>query len=455
MEKQINREKIVTLAIGFEDDLLRKIESVLPSDQNRMTTMKYDLDELLEPVSPEPAMIFCADSDGDVSLAEVAQTLRAQYQKSTIFLVSTNIVGQDQKVLVKNGFDAVFFLPNDEVVLKRAIADITLRYVPNQNVFVGVQLADLDGETTLEFDTHIFLPLNNRYIKYSRAGRPIGAERVERIKNHEIKLVLVAQQDMPKFYNYSANRLRELDSATYISETERSERMHRAVRDLFCGVLADQNLSFNEGRKVMEQCKGVVDAYILAGKSSDIYQKIVSATSGSSDSYSHASNVSTFAALLAIGLGEKNADVIAMAGLLHDIGLAKIPYVIQGKDPEKWSEEERLKYEAHPEHSLDLIRSRKLIVPELVLRIIEQHHEKFNGTGFPKGLAGRKICSEAQILFLADWLDELLITKPGRPRLSLPEAIAVIKNAIADSPHAPPVDPDLFGRVADLILPRV
>ena len=63
---------------------------------------------------------------------------------------------------------------------------------------------------------------------------------------------------------------------------------------------------------------------------------------------------------------------------LHNIGLVDIKPGIQAQPPEKWLDEQRLEYEKHPELSVNLIRARKMIVPEIVPKMILQHHTRFD-----------------------------------------------------------------------------
>jgi HD-GYP domain-containing protein (c-di-GMP phosphodiesterase class II) len=189
---------------------------------------------------------------------------------------------------------------------------------------------------------------------------------------------------------------------------------------------------------------------VTDGPNGNWYARLLSATGGSSDTYSHAADVSTYAALFGIALGLKTIEDLALAGLLHDIGLAKVPGEITAKDPSEWTEAEKQEYEKHPGHSIEMIRDRKLVVSDLVYRIISQHHEAYNGTGYPKALAGNRICLEAQVLALADRFADLMIVRPGHPRKTPIEAIAELHKLVSDDPGASFVEPALLKRVLAL-----
>src|SRR5690606_6436056 len=98
----------------------------------------------------------------------------------------------------------------------------------------------------------------------------------------------------------------------------------------------------------------------------------------------------------------------AIAGMLLDVGIADVPPQILAKPLGELSPEERTEYHKHPLHSINLLKKRRLILNDRILAMIEQHHENYDGSGYPKGLAGSEILQEAQLLAIADELDERL-----------------------------------------------
>ena len=76
-------------------------------------------------------------------------------------------------------------------------------------------------------------------------------------------------------------------------------------------------------------------------------------------------------------------------------------------------------YEKHVDYTLDVIKEKKLILSDLVRKIIYQHHEKYNGMGYPRQLSGDRICIEAQVLSLADKFDYMTVLNLESPVLAL------------------------------------
>jgi putative nucleotidyltransferase with HDIG domain len=113
-----------------------------------------------------------------------------------------------------------------------------------------------------------------------------------------------------------------------------------------------------------------------------------------------------------LGLPPREIDLMRRGGLLHDIGKIGVPPSILEK-PGKLTEEEFAVIKSHPANGakiLDPISSLQRVIP-----IVAQHHERFDGKGYPKGLSGESISLHARILSVADVVDALLSDRPYRP----------------------------------------
>ena len=113
----------------------------------------------------------------------------------------------------------------------------------------------------------------------------------------------------------------------------------------------------------------------------------------------------------AMRLPQDTIDALGRAGLLHDIGKIGIPLAILDK-PAKLTDAEYAEIKNHPElgaQILEPIEAYKDILP-----IVAQHHEKYDGTGYPAGLKGEEIDLRARIMAVADVWDALVSDRPYR-----------------------------------------
>ncbi|MEK6578768.1 MAG: HD domain-containing phosphohydrolase [Bdellovibrionota bacterium] len=122
----------------------------------------------------------------------------------------------------------------------------------------------------------------------------------------------------------------------------------------------------------------------------------------------HAVNVATQGVIFAMAFGRIDEDLIAdlaMAGLLHDIGLTQIPPHIASIPLKLQTSEELRIYSKHVRATLEIIDKYTPNVSPRTRAIILQHHEKFNGSGFPQGLKGFHFDDISQLIAIADLLD--------------------------------------------------
>ncbi len=115
---------------------------------------------------------------------------------------------------------------------------------------------------------------------------------------------------------------------------------------------------------------------------------------------------------------------IRMGGMIHDIGKIHIPAEILNR-PGKLMDYEFSMIRSHPEIGYEIIREAEFPWP--VSKIVHQHHERLDGSGYPQGLRGEEICLEARILAVADVVEAMATHRPYRPALSLDKALGEIE----------------------------
>ena len=118
--------------------------------------------------------------------------------------------------------------------------------------------------------------------------------------------------------------------------------------------------------------------------------------------------------------GNTQLDVVHRSCLVHDLGKIAVDGNILGKE-EGLSSHEREKMDLHPVIGEDILRPITLLKP--LLPGVRSHHEHYDGTGYPDGLAGEAIPIEARIMAVADAFDAMTSNRPYR--LALPEEDAL------------------------------
>ncbi len=146
------------------------------------------------------------------------------------------------------------------------------------------------------------------------------------------------------------------------------------------------------------------------------------------DSYTagHQRRVTELALAIArrLGLSEDRLQGLSVAGLMHDIGKLAIPSEILSK-PTKLAEVERKLIQAHPEVAWGILNT--IDFPWPIAEIVLQHHERIDGSGYPKGLHREEILLEARILAVADVVEAMSSHRPYRPALGMEAALVEIR----------------------------
>jgi HD-GYP domain-containing protein (c-di-GMP phosphodiesterase class II) len=125
-----------------------------------------------------------------------------------------------------------------------------------------------------------------------------------------------------------------------------------------------------------------------------------------------------------LGLSSEMNYNIALASLFHDIGKFFIPDEILNK-PTRLSDEEFNYIKMHSTYSSELLKGKFI---DDIAHIVEEHHERLDGSGYPKGLKGNQIRIEARIIGVADSYDAMTTDRAYRSAMTPKEAIEELKS---------------------------
>jgi diguanylate cyclase (GGDEF)-like protein len=259
-----------------------------------------------------------------------------------------------------------------------------------------------------------------------QAEAVIDAIRTEAAKNGGLATsVGVAQMDA----SVSSNEALLLWTEMALQSSKQMAR-NRVTR--FEGELAGDAALLQFEHYLLETSTATVQALAAAVDAKDQYTK------------GHSERVARQAKALAqaFGCSADFAELVYLAGTLHDVGKIGIPDAILGKKG-RLTEEEFEVMKTHPSQGEVIIGK----VPQLTRLIpgVRHHHERWDGGGYPDGLAGENIPLMARLLAVADTFDAMTSDRPYRNGLSLEEALQEIE-AHAGSQFDPRLAP-LFARM--------
>lgn len=131
-----------------------------------------------------------------------------------------------------------------------------------------------------------------------------------------------------------------------------------------------------------------------------------------SNTYIHSVSVSKYCAMLGmrLGLGEKRIINLTAAALLHDIGKTLVPVKLINK-PGKLTDEERQMVQMHATFGYEILK-KNMSVPSAVRMAVYEHHENFDGSGYPRGLLGDDIYILGMAIHVCDVYDAMISRRP-------------------------------------------
>src|SRR2546421_5030115 len=146
------------------------------------------------------------------------------------------------------------------------------------------------------------------------------------------------------------------------------------------------------------------------------------------ETYEHSRRVARFSLRLAreLSLDRMEMESLALGALLHDIGKIRVPDAILHK-PDKLTPKEWLRMRNHPLYGQQILSGIEFL--DGASRVVVQHHEKWDGSGYPWGLAGKEIDRNARIFALADAFDAMTSDRVYSAGKSYEEAAAEVTRA--------------------------
>lgn len=285
--------------------------------------------------------------------------------------------------------------------------------------FTSIRIADFYTSQPVLFDIYIKLK-SGKYIKILHAGDSFSNERLDKYKNEKgVEELHFQKSDLSKFIkfnNYLAGKIIN------------NEKAGAKVKVKLLQNVSSKYLEqvFTEGLKptIIEQGKEICEnMFNLIEKEPNLYQLLRSYQDFDPNAFTHAYLVSLFSTSMIKQFewqSRTTVEATAMACLFHDIGMLKIDPALKDKDVEEMSETELEEYKKHPELGCEMLEGNRLI-NNSVKQIILQHHESYNGKGFPFGRRGSKILTLANIVAVADDFTKLIVAKDLKPVAALKE----------------------------------
>ena len=208
-------------------------------------------------------------------------------------------------------------------------------------------------------------------------------------------------------------------------------------------------------RESMLQCKKFMDDVIrVAAKSHEMNALLEDLLIISGNDLEHSTSVATLSVLFGMCTGYSEAKILAdlaFASFIHDVGMTFLDPSLLGVSPAQFDAQQQQEFEKHIALGFEFLANAKIEITPDVKLIIECHHERFDGNGFPNKLSGFKIPEVSQLVSLADVMADILNMGFDGDKRTPQEALEKLDSMQNASGKPSYFNPELYSTVTQAI----
>lgn len=277
------------------------------------------------------------------------------------------------------------------------------------NQYKQIQLLDILPNQILGFDVYLYLPANDKYVKYIQANDTMNDDQLQRLKFKKIKELFILKEDIEKYNQHISSNIRTLLATK--DETQKQQAIKSAAELIISSVdlLSSDSDIVEWNNNCVELTKTVIDDIVETDDISVAYSKISEFLSDTPTLANHSLIVSSLGVIFAMSLGNaspRTLTEIAFGGLVHDVGLGDLPQKVTEKyfSREKMTLAEVALLKEHPRKGIIILNKnlRSKNITDNVLKIVFEHHENVCGKGYPQGLSYDDLSYLPKIASIAD-----------------------------------------------------
>ena len=271
--------------------------------------------------------------------------------------------------------------------------------------YIPVTLNAIRVDTIVGCDLYLQNFINNevQYVLYCSGTSVVKSDKIENLKKHQVKRLFIRKEDQKIYLKYVESSLKCIINDDMVDIREKAHIVYDVAKNIMVDVFEDPR----SGEQVVRSKNWVSNTIDFVMKSKEAYLNMISMISHDYYTYTHSVNVSVLGLLFAkyLGFDGNEMRVFGTGLLLHDVGKTQIdPEIINKK--ESLSDEEFARIKMHVELGADILKQTGCVDSTSFFPIL-QHHEKYNGTGYPNGLKGDAIHKYGKIAGIIDVYDAL------------------------------------------------
>jgi len=302
--------------------------------------------------------------------------------------------------------------------------------------YTEIPIDEVSPNVPLLVDLYIYLS-DAKFVRIAKTKDVLSPERIQTYKDNKVTFFLIKTDDYQFFMDKKLDEAHETIGNPKVPFEQRQEQLMKIASEVFVEI---ENMDFDS--KVFAHSTKLVNSSVSFCLSrphlSLVLNQFLQLCSNSL--YAHSIAVSTISTMIGIEQGWKRQSTLeklALAGLLHDIGLKALNPNIRCKSPAVMNYEEKVEYESHPFLGMEILRALPE-VPDDIVSVAFEHHEQGMGFGFPRHLKQFFINPYARVVGLANEFCNLTLPHlDPSPQKTPPEALRFIETILGQPYWAP------------------
>lgn len=412
MTNETPSSKTIDVLIGSpRDEFWRAVENILKGYYPYKLKWVKTAEELVEVMPTDdfkPLLTLIDGFEGTDKTNEWTQTAKMNFGEAPIIILHAGQHPMDFEKLKKNGATEIMHINYDREFISDmilALAPIDMEGSLPKSALLSVDPRDFMDDSDLNFDLFVHLPSNNKTVKFRKEGSKVDKKDLDKFQESE-QHMYVKKTQTKAFFEYARTMASMKDVEAPVSITEKLSKSKKNIYDIMNRFMNAKTTDYESGRAIYDRCNEIIQEFDFTkdfASPKDIFNEICRFTGQTRTCYNDAINMAAFSAYFAqaIGLDKPKREAAALAGLLHNVGIAQLPSSAMNKSLTDMNEAEAHEFKMYPERSVNMVKSKKVPLPPEVSQGIAQHRERADGKGFPHQLVNGKMDDLGKLLVVA------------------------------------------------------
>lgn len=318
--------------------------------------------------------------------------------------------------------------------------------------YQAVRLGEFSSDKKIDFDVFINLRLNNKMLLYKRGGDFISEAIIKRFSSHKIETFYIRDEDNSKFIEYISAKAAQIIKNKDMSVLDKQEKIDSLAKNLISGFFNDPDNAESYLQTAHEVVNRLVEE--LLADDDPLKSLFAKLDSQLKSMETHAKNVQTLSTVMALVLGyssERALISISLGSLFHDIGYSKIAPNLHHREESELSAEELAIVRKHPTLGLEILNGSSVDFPYEAKLIVQQHHERNDGSGYPLGLKGFQTYELSKVVAIANEFENMIQHSPGKSHEDIVRQWWIELN----QPGSKKIDLLLFKKIFSKLVPTI